>query len=357
MKKMAIVRNVDNILYLQWYDAIAKKIVTKSTGMTSNETNYKKAEAIAKKMQVELTSNRKKLRRIGIQKITIAKAFEHFLSNNSSKHLKTVQEYKWFRSKFYEYFDKDLSCISITKLSVENFLRDIKKMSCSKNTIHSYGKQLNHFVNFLFEYNYTPMFKINREVKTRPEIKEKIIFTDEHITAIFKGLKRKNENFRTAVYILFYTGLRSSDVLTISSENIDIKKKTISYYSPKRKRYREIVFHKDLVSVLKTRLKKMSRGRILLYNSTENIGKAVHRYFEDLEIDGYKYSARTFRKTFITLCRSRYNMDASVVRELVGHEHTNTTDRYYNQISIDRMSEELKKFKRPVFRKKKTVVK
>ena len=40
-------------------------------------------------------------------------------------------------------------------------------------------------------------------------------------------------------------------------------------------------------------------------------------------------------------------MDASIVKELVGHEHTNTTDRYYNNISVERMKEDLKKFIRP----------
>ena len=40
-------------------------------------------------------------------------------------------------------------------------------------------------------------------------------------------------------------------------------------------------------------------------------------------------------------------MDASVVRELVGHEHRNTTDIYYNQISIERMKAELEKFEIP----------
>ena len=71
------------------------------------------------------------------------------------------------------------------------------------------------------------------------------------------------------------------------------------------------------------------------------------RYLKDIKIYKRDYTARTFRKTFISLCRSRYNMDASIVRELVGHEHQNTTDRYYNQISIERMKEELKKFMIP----------
>ena len=40
-------------------------------------------------------------------------------------------------------------------------------------------------------------------------------------------------------------------------------------------------------------------------------------------------------------------MAASIVRELVWHEHSNTTDKYYNQISIERMKAELEKFETP----------
>jgi hypothetical protein len=40
-------------------------------------------------------------------------------------------------------------------------------------------------------------------------------------------------------------------------------------------------------------------------------------------------------------------MDASIVHELVGHEHSNTTDKYHNQISIERMKVELEKFEIP----------
>lgn len=86
----------------------------------------------------------------------------------------------------------------------------------------------------------------------------------------------------------------------------------------------------------------------LMEKLVENIKKAFNRYLDKIKLLGRDYSARTFRKTFITVCRTRYNMDATVVRELVGHEHTSTTDRYYNQVNLERMKEELMKFKRPV---------
>lgn len=92
---------------------------------------------------------------------------------------------------------------------------------------------------------------------------------------------------------------------------------------------------------------------LLTYHATEAISYQVSRYFNKVGISNKGYSARTFRKTFITLCRSKYKIDASIVRELVGHEHGNTTDKYYNDIDIGTMKEALDKFKRPKERKQK----
>ena len=88
---------------------------------------------------------------------------------------------------------------------MENWLNEIKLLPLAKNTIHGYGKQLIQFSNFLFEYSYTPMFKINREVRTRPEIKEKIIFDDTAINKIFENLYEKNINFRLTIFLAFFT--------------------------------------------------------------------------------------------------------------------------------------------------------
>jgi integrase len=206
---------------------------------------------------------------------------------------------------------------------------------------------MNHFLNFLFEYNYTTPFKIHHEVKTRPTIKEKIVFTDIALDKIVKGSGDKNSNFTTAIMLLLFTGLRSSDILTIEAENVNFGNRILKYYSPKRKKYREIAFHKNLFPVLESRAKEVKSGWLLFYNNVENLGRAVTRYLDDLGIYKKDNTARTFRKTFISVSRSRFNMDASIVHELVGHEHSNTTDKYYNQISIERMRIELEKFEVP----------
>jgi integrase len=322
--------------------------MSRSTRLTATQANERKATLFAKKLQLELDRKRFEFQGIGICKISIGEAFEHFLQNNKHKHPDTIRDYRRFYKLFTKTFNEDEVCTNITKLNVEKWLINIKELPLSQNSIHGYGKQCNHFLNFLFEYNYTAMFKINRAVKTRPEIKEKVVFKEEHISFIFENLEEKNSNFKTAIQLLFYTGLRSSDILTLTVENIDVHECIMSYYSPKRKKHRTVPFHKCLVPVLSSRISEIKSGRLLEYNSVENLGRAITRYFERIGIGGHSYTARTFRKTFITLCRNKFEMDATIVKELVGHEHGNTTDRYYNQVSLETIRKELTKFEYPI---------
>jgi hypothetical protein len=40
-------------------------------------------------------------------------------------------------------------------------------------------------------------------------------------------------------------------------------------------------------------------------------------------------------------------MDETIVKELVRHRHTFTTDKYYNRVDVDALKEELIKFRMP----------
>lgn len=345
---MASIYSKRNIIYVSWYDSIKGKRMNKSTRLKATKENFKVAKTIAQQLQAGLEQEHDIYRQLGIKKMTIAAAFEHFLRNNSDKHPKTIKDYNRFYKFFKQSFNENEVCTVITKLSVETWITEIKKLSLQKNSIFDIYKQANHFLNFLFEYSYVPMFKVNRDIKPKSEIKEKIVFADEDIIKIFAGLSGKSSNFKTLIYLSFYTGLRSSDMLTIKVSDIDLEMRELKYYSPKRKVYRQVAFHEDLVEVLSERMKQLNEGTLLDYSKIESLNRACSRYFEDLKINEKGYSARTFRKTFITIAR-RSRMDASVVAELVGHAHSSTADRFYNRIDMELMKEELLKFKRPCF--------
>ena len=113
--------------------------------------------------------------------------------------------------------------------------------------------------------------------------------------------------------------------------------------SSKSTKQRVEAFHNELKPISQERINKVQYGKLLNYNSVENLERAITRYFIDLKICDKGYTARTFRKTFITLFK-RFEMDSSVVAELVGHEHKSTADRFYNNITLDVMIRELEKF-------------
>ena len=264
------------------------KIEPKNRSLKIKDTvaNRRTAKEFTKTLQKELDKQKELIEQNGlVKKSTIKEAFEHFKRNNAHKHHKTIKDYDRFYKKFTEDFDENRSCTIITKISAEEWINAIKKLSLAQNSKHAYYKQFNHFLNFLFEYSYIPMFKINKDVKTKPEIKEKIIFTDEDIATIFNNLESKNANFKTAVYLLFYTGLRSSDILTMTVDRIDLKDRIINYYSPKRKKFRAVPIHKDLFPILKKRVKEISSGKLLDYKSVENLGRAVTSYFDDQKLE------------------------------------------------------------------------
>lgn len=342
---MASVYKKGNKIYLSWYDPFEQKRKNVSLKLDYNKKNLLIAKKKAKIFQEKLREEKEKLVNMDIRKETIKNAFNHFLRNNSHKAEKTKKDYFRFYKKFTEQFNPDDLCTVINKIEVERWLCDIKTLNLSANSIFGYYKQLNHFLNFLFEYNYTSVFIINKAVKPRKEIVPKIVFTDSELKRIFNGLSGKNRNFKVLIYLAFYTGLRSSDILSIRSENINFEEQTLSYYSPKRKMTRTIAFHDELVKILRHRVEEIGNGTIIKYKTVESFGRAVTSYFKQIKLRK-GLTARTFRKSFITRALEA-GINKSVVRELVGHEHSSTTDKYYNSISIQQMLSELRKYKLP----------
>ncbi|MBX3006826.1 MAG: tyrosine-type recombinase/integrase [Melioribacteraceae bacterium] len=347
---MARVRVRGKFWHIQWYDRELKKSQGRTLKMLCTPENEAKAKAIADKLQKELDRKNAERKGFRIRALTIGESFKHLYEVNIDAHKKTILDIRRFEKKFLEFFSEKDPVSKIKKQSAERFLIEIKKLNLKQNTIHGYGKRFSHYLNFLFEYEYILYFKINKSIRTKPELVPKITFRVEHFQRIFFNLYRKSNNFITAVLVLAYTGLRSSDILSIRCENIDLENRVIRFFSPKRKRHREIGFHKDLVPILKGRMEIVGSGPLIGYKSVENLGRAVTQYFKQIGIDGNSYVTRTFRKSFITYCRNTLRMDASIVESLVGHEHGTVADRHYNEITPEVMKDELLKYDLPLVR-------
>lgn len=341
---MATVRNRGNKLYISYYDPSVGRGRDKSTGLDNNRENMKKAKLIAKLFQEELDKQTEENKELGIERITIQTAYDKFKIMNRDKSKKTIYEYDWFFKRFSESFSSNSPCAIINKLSCEEWLMDLRSLPYAQNTLHVYSKVLKKFLAFLFEYNYLPNFTINRNCLIRQEVKPIITFSKSDIATFFENLSVKNTNFKTTMNLLFYTGLRPSDIYKIKVEDIDFEQNQLKYYSTKTKEHFIVPFHKDLRSILKQRCQEVKAGNLLHYANINNIGKAFRRYLKSINLNDKNYNLRTFRKSFIT-CAHDSGTDLATVSKLVGHSNITTTAKYYNKLSVRKKAEELNKIK------------
>lgn len=294
---------------------------------------------------------------------SIQEAFDQFKKINKNKSASTIKEHNYFYKVLTQNFPAEQPCDILTKISTEEWLADLpeltplrKKGKYSQNTRFSFQKNLKKFLNFCFERELIAKpFILSKDVLVRPEVREKIIFNDEHIHLIMEGLKNKNSNFRTCIYLLLYTGLRPSDILTILAEKIDLRNKSMEYYSPKAKKYISVPIDRRLIPVLKERIKIIPQGLLLDYANHHSVRRAFTRYLrEDLKLKNIRYTPRTFRKSYDTWAY-RYGMDIVANSRLVGHS-VSTAEKNYREVALEKLRIEQKKFRLPPRPKSKKLV-
>lgn len=171
-----------------------------------------------------------------------------------------------------------------------------------------------------------------------------MIFTDDDRDDLINELhsEEKNTNFTTMIYMLMYTGLRPSDILSITVDRIDLKKKTIKLYASKINKWFEQPIHDILLPVLKERIMEVKTGKLLNYAEEKNMGLAFRRYLKKIGLNGKGYNLRTFRKDYISRGQQA-GIPIQVISRLVGHSNIKTTMEYYTYFSTDYLHEELKK--------------
>jgi integrase len=144
--------------------------------------------------------------------------------------------------------------------------------------------------------------------------------------------------------MLLYTGLRPSDIYNIEVKDIDMEANTFNYYSEKTDEYFQLPIHRELRPILYDRIKEVKEGKLFMYETIGNIGRAFRRYLKKLNLNNKGYTLRTFRKTVVSLMHDS-GVDLATVSKLVGHKQITTTEKYYNKLSLQKKSDELNKLK------------
>jgi len=173
-----------------------------------------------------------------------------------------------------------------------------------------------------------------------------LIFADKDRKSILTNLtkQKKNSNFKLMIMMLMYSGLRPSDIINITVEQVDLKKMTLRYHSPKVDKWYNRPLHDKLKVPLRRRIKEVKTGGLFEYSNVKNMGKAFSRYLVDIELDAKGYVLTTFRKDFISRSQEA-GVPVNAASLLAGHTKISTTMEYYTNLSSEFLRGELNKLK------------
>lgn len=311
------------VIYISYWSLQEKKNISLRVGIKSDE-NMTKARNILKEIEKDNKEYYKTTEKKTILRSSISNIFKVFQDFHKSKSIITQKLYNYFFKYFLKYFG-DIPIFELTKLNFEKWLLNLRSLNLSQNTIHDIATQGRHFLNFLFEYNYLTPFRINTDVFPRAERKGIKVLPMESIKEIFRAMTNKGLNFQIVIHLLYYTGLRPSDLYNIRMEDVNLEEMTMTYYSQKSNLTRIVPIHSGLKEILK----KWNGDP--LFSDYIRISKSFILFRNRIGID---FSVKHFRKTFISIL-ANMGVNQEIIRELVGHSHPDIMNRHYTKFDVE----------------------
>ncbi len=256
---------------------------------------------------------------------------------------KTVSHVKYIEAKL----ELDLDTASVEDISER--LYDMMEGGMSVDTLNNWIKSLNRYLDFLGSD-----IKLKRFKQTENEDEYFYVPSDEDkeaILAVTWTHLEANARNRAFLHLLFSTGLRVSEAISLNWNDIDVSDPTmplihVRHGKGEKKRYVPIP-----PNVLKMILDYRDKYRLKTDQNaifTTPKGRISKPYARKICKDAGKragvpqfhcHAARHWRA--ITWLKEDVNLET--IRKLLGHKHLKTTQRYLRRLQMEWSLDEIKK--------------
>lgn len=220
-----------------------------------------------------------------------------------------------------------------TRSDCVNLMNFLFKNNKAKSTINRYFSYLQMALKYAFENN---VIKVNPYFKPKIKAlktKEILPFTLDEVKLI---LKNATGNLKVYLYIAFFTGMRSGEIMGLVWGDIDFEKKEISVNKtlnrygeldvPKTKNSNRIVDMLDILSKELQKHKKDNKQNIILMKY-HNVRLAFKALLKSLNLENRRlYDTR---HTFASIMLSRGEEPMWVGCKMLGHKDLNETFKSY----------------------------
>ena len=280
------------------------------------------------------------------------KLFIDFIENQKRYSRHTVRAYKVDLNQLVDYLGEELTIVELNKHDLHEYISTISKSISSKSLSRKIAT-IKSLFKYLVDENIAKI-NISKSLKI-PKINKKLpnhLTIDEMNTFFDKTLKIVDISSRDLLIIdlLYSTGIRASECIAISVNNIDLNKNTIRI-TGKGGKTRLVIFgdktKKNISSYLDSKAMRRNNGYLFpsklkkkkLKNNfitTRTIYNIVKKYIKFVS-NNEKLGPHSLRHSFAThLLQS--GSDLMAIKDLLGHESLGST-QIYTHLDTKRMQD------------------
>ena len=270
----------------------------------------------------------------------ILSSFTDYLYEEKNLSENTLLSYKRDLNLYFEYLlSKKKDYVEVNNKDILKYVEHLKKLGKATSTVSRNIASIRAFYSYLLlkgKIDVNPALEIKYEKNTR---KVPGILTGKEIDKLFsqpdmtcfKGLRDK-----AMLEVLYATGIRVSELISLKVENINIKMGYIS--CDKKELSRVIPLHDEAIDILKVYLKKykeyFKKGKYVFINnegnpiSRQGFWKIIKEYAKKAKIKK-EITPNTLRHSFAAHLIQN-GADLKSIQEMLGHKDISTTQIYNN---------------------------
>lgn len=272
----------------------------------------------------------------------------------------TVASNKYDLEKFFRFIDsEDILMDQVDVLAIRNFLTIELNSGISKRSCKRRLSTLKHFYEYMQKRGYVkdnPLIFVNspKVVKKYP----KILYEDQVKKILDDNKKRTDElalRDQTILTILYYTGLRASELVSLNIQDVDLRNRFLKVMG-KGRRERHTPFNNECKVLIQEYL-ETSRKELLAKSIKPTNALILNSHGEPLTTRGLEYildqieektgdfiglHPHLLRHSFATHLLEK-GADLRVIQELLNHKSLNTT-QVYTHVTEEAMKETYEKF-------------
>lgn len=219
--------------------------------------------------------------------------------------------------------------IEPTLISEDNIKNYIRSLNCKPSSINKKIAVIKSFFKYLHEQNIIKHNPAEKIKKLKQDKRLPRYIKENTLKDIFSRIERFRD--RVILKILFYTGIRVSELVNIKIDDIDFNHKFI-LISGKGNKQRIVPLTDELIGLIKDYIKQ-AKVKDYLFKLTPRAIQYITKKYSDSKTTPHMY-----RHTFATQMVSR-GADIRLVQEILGHKNLNTTQIYTHLASESLVSQ------------------